>query len=201
MKKAAVYYSDKSITERLRSLCLDQLQSALPPGVDLIKIMQSSRAVRGHISLFINILCGIGQSDADYIYLAEHDVLYPAGYFTEGPEWLECDFVYAQPGYYLNATGYYIRNGLPLSCLSGRRESLVKFCLMQLVRLLSNRSIISSEPSPKDWHIKIRQLDHPFIDIRHNSNFTGSRQGKHLFQQIDYWPEAAIMWLKTKEDR
>lgn len=200
MKTAAVYYSDNSISERLRSVCMQQLMTALPPGVELVRILQSSRAIRGHVNLFINILCGISQTDADIIFLVEHDVLYPEGYFSTNGEQAKCDFIYTKPGFFLDENGYYPRHGFPLSSLSACREQLVEFCQRQLHTLLSGEPILWAEPYAGDYHIKVRHLDRAFIDIRHRANFTGDRHAKTIFQQIDYWPTAAVMWSKIKEE-
>jgi len=198
MKTAVVYYSDKSISPQLKNTCLSQLLSVVPPEVELIMINQAARADRNLISLFLNILCGISQTEGDYIYLAEHDVLYPQGYFMPITDWQGQDFTFTQPGYFLNESGYYKRTGLPLSSLMGKREAMVKFCEMKLLTLLLKGQVRSCEPTPAQWHIKIRRIENPFIDIRHSSNFTGNRHGKTIMQEIEYWPKAASIWKQIK---
>lgn len=196
MKTAVIYYSDNNISENIKTICLRQLITVIPPGVELVQINQHPSAKRCVLNLYVNILCGINQTDADYIYLAEHDVLYPHDYFVPMTDHKPFDFVFQRPGCFLDEKGYHPRGNYPLSSLMGTRQAMSRFCAMQMQKIMSPEGIRTCEPSPDEWHIKTLQTDHPYIDIRHGKNFTGDRESSICIQQIVYWPDAAVMWKK-----
>ena len=199
MNTAVIYYSDNSISDILKKICLQKLTEVIPGSISFWTFMQSPKAPRCMVNLYLKIACAVTMSNADYFYLAEHDVLYPEGYFVPVDDETDWDFQFTKGGYYLDETGYFKRPGRPLSSMLARREALISFCLIQLRTLLNGDKITWAEPQPDDWHIKTRTVPNPYIDIRHGANFTGARRGKVTLQSIPYWPPASELWAKLKE--
>lgn len=201
MSTAIIYYTDNSIPEHLQTYCFINLVKVISHEHKIVLIDQKPRANRLLLNMFVNILCGVNQTDADFIFLAEHDVLYPEGYFkirlgSEDESW---DFQFTRTGYYLDQAGYYKRQGFPLSSILARRPPLIEFCRSKIKMLLNEQDIMWSEPTPDAWHIKTRDTENPYVDIRHGNNFTGMRNGKTILQTIPYWPPASELWAKLKE--
>lgn len=195
MKSAVIYYSESNLDSRIRDACYENLLHEVPGHWDIITIKQQSRIQRSIYQMYVNILCGVGQTDADYIYLAEHDVLYPKGYFEEHHELQKWHFRYTKPGYYLSANGYSERTGAPLSSFICERDALERFCRLQILFIGQHCRIKQSEPEPNTWIISRRVLPIPYIDIRHGKNHTGNRNASDYVEHIhDYWPKAKQLW-------
>lgn len=94
MKKYIIYYTDNHIDESLRIAVAKQLVRAAG-GIPIISVSQKpielglniliEKIPRCDSSIFKQIVIGTDASDADIIYLAEHDVLYHPSHFEFTP--------------------------------------------------------------------------------------------------------------------
>ena len=188
MSTGVLYYTDGRLYKEIAQLCLDNLYDVVPVSMKLVEIHQAPETPRSLRQMYINILCGIGQVGTDYVYLAEHDVLYPPEYFTEIDK--DIEFGVCKPGYYLDGRGYHKRNGTPLSSFVGHREALEK----HFNNLLTQEKPKQSEP--REYTVFNKSF--PYIDIRHGDNYTGGREGKTYKQTIEYWGAAKQLEEKMK---
>lgn len=92
--KSVVYYSDCRGDETILRACRDRLRKVAPGkvvGVTLAPLKDHfDRNIvlsqeRGYLTMFKQILAGLEASDADVIFLAEHDVLYHPSHFDFVP--------------------------------------------------------------------------------------------------------------------
>lgn len=99
MKKAIIYYTDNnlqnSLAKRCRKILLDNSQR-----IEIIAVSQKpikypenfglnicvGRIGRSHLNLYSQILIGLQNTNADIVYMAEHDVLYTPYHYDFIPE-------------------------------------------------------------------------------------------------------------------
>ena len=179
MSLSVVYYSDNRVPPKLQRYCLDTLRKAVPD--ELVCIFRPHRPAT-HRNLYEQILAGIAAAKGDMIALAEHDVLYPAGYFESLAAAAPAGIVYNTNIWRLNRYGYFrCANPHLLSNCGGRREWIVR----RIRQKLSEGIPKWAEP-PADAEF---ESPHPTVDIRHGQNFTGDRRaaGGRYRKTIPYW--------------
>jgi hypothetical protein len=92
MKKGIVYYTDNSCEERIVLVCRRQIQRCTDMPITSVShypidfgtniVVSFPRAV---LSIFKQILIGLKHTDADVVFLLEHDMLYPPEHFEFVP--------------------------------------------------------------------------------------------------------------------
>lgn len=197
MKTGIIYYTDGQLNERIRNYCLATIKKNKAPDCQLVEVANLPNQPRELLSLFENIKYGIDSSSCDVFYLAEHDVLYPPGYFVE-IESADFDFMFIKPGYILAPNGYGIRKAAPLSSYCATRSALLRHCDNAIQSLGVSGYMRQVEPLQSEYRIKRGARDLPFVDIRHGENYTGAREIKDAQDQIKYWPSASEMWKILK---
>lgn len=191
MNSTIVYYTDGRLKASIADKCLENIYN-VKGDMPIVEVRQGKSAPRSHEQMILNILSGIRESHTEFIYLAEHDVLYQPDYFTdiEYPN----SFMQTISGYYLDRRGYYMRKGVPLSAYSGRREAWCQHFSSCLWDIRQKGKLKSCEPSTKLYSTAVRTMSVPYVDIRHGQNYTGGRNGQKYRETIPYWDRATKLW-------
>lgn len=167
---------------------------------------------RGYLTMARQILAGLQLAASDVVFFAEHDCLYPEGYFEHRPSSAR---VYAYAGHTWKvdaATGrtlYYKME--QLSGLCADRALLVDHYRRRVAHLeqhgFSRR--LGFEPGKPTRHGGLDDVpretwwnDRPIVDIRHGGNLTPSRWSKAQFRNPRYtegWTEGGAVpgWGET----
>ena len=159
-----------------------------------ITIHQRHTCRRSLRCMFINILCGLQQCEHDIVFICEHDVLYPRGYFDAD---LVTDAVtYSEWGVFLSAAGFRTRTRPALSSLAGDRKTLMRLFHGKLAEHYANGKVGWCELTAPDglWHM--RKATAPYVDVRHGMNYTGGRDGGMTCQNVLEWGNAGKLWEK-----
>lgn len=196
-----IYYTDNRLDQEIMQKCQKQLLK----GVGWHKLVSVSlqpidfgRNItmpleRGWLTMFKQILAGLQVIDTDYVFFAEHDVLYHPSHFQFIPQ--------RQDIFYYNTNVWKLRwsdgHGLHYDCqqLSGLcafRELLIDHYTkrIQLVEQAGGFSMaMGFEPGTHgrdervdDYKAESWQSQWPNIDIRHDTNATPSRWEKDEFR-------------------
>jgi hypothetical protein len=193
--------------------CVEQLEKARG-GMRLIALGNSAmpmlpgcweqRVVRGQRGLhdcYLKIANGLdGLAPDDTVYLLEHDVLYPDGYFSRecGPD---ASFLYHQPVFRQNQHGFFPHTrGMLTSCVRSTAGQLTACFQKRLVWLRNHVRITWDEPGGMG-EVAPMVLDQcpdnkPVVDIRHGHNLTGHREAETYMDSIPYWGSHAALWSK-----
>jgi len=192
--KQIIYYTDKSVEERLFKLVQKHIKkSGLPIiCVSLNKPVDFGKnyifwGKRSNESMFKQVLIGLQASKADHIFMCEHDVLYHPSHFDFAPP---RDDVYY---YNKNAYKYKLKTGriVKYDCrwfsqLCANRELLIQHFKKKIKVIEAGKDRRHFGYEPGSGHSrKIDKYGHeyyeskyPNIDIRHGRNFSGTGRMK-----------------------
>ena len=202
--KGAVYYSDCRGDETILQAARKQLRRVTNGhrivGVTLGMLPEShgfDRVIalekeRGYLTMFEQILRGVEEQDADYVFLCEHDVLYDKSHFDFVPP-RDDTFYYNLNVWKVDAaTGralHYITR--QTSGLCAARPLLLEHYRKRVERVKRDGFSRKMGFEPGSHHRAERVDDHgaedwrsavPNVDIRHDKNLTGSRWTKEEFR-------------------
>lgn len=94
MNKSAIYYTDFHVNPELMEVCLRQLKKAytgeivsvtLDKPLDLGKNIVLKNEERSYPTMIKQIITGLENLTADYVYFLEHDILYGSSHFDFTP--------------------------------------------------------------------------------------------------------------------
>jgi len=221
LSQGLVYYTDNEADEAITAPVRRQIKRAAG---DRQIVSVSLRPVefgqnitlddeRGALTMFRQILAGLEESQADVIFLVEHDVLYHPSHFDFEPE-KEDVFYYNQNTWKVDAaTGkalFYYAN--QTSGLCAYRPLLLEHYRKRVAMVerhgFSRR--IGFEPGTHrrkervdNYTAQTWMSEYPNIDIRHGRNLTASRWSKEEFRNQKHckgWTEADEVpgWGRTK---
>jgi hypothetical protein len=201
-KKGIVYYTENQLDPFIMRTCQKQLVKAAKNidivSVSLRPVVFGNRNIvlelaRGYETMFRQILTGLEVSDADVIYLCEHDLLYSESHFEFTPPKSNI-FYYNQNTWKVDSKSgqalfYYCNQ---TSGLCAYRSLLVDHYRKRLKAVLDaggyNRNM-GFEPGTNRWSQSVDEHGAaswmspvPNIDIRHNSNLTRSRWSQDQFR-------------------
>lgn len=231
--KGIVYYTDNRLDPLIMRTCQHQLSKSTNGhhivSVSLSKIDFGENIVlprqRGYLTMFEQILAGIERCNAEIVFFAEHDVLYPPSHF---------EFVPPDPSkFYYNmnvwkvdfATGHALRYDCKQTmALCGYREVLLKHYAERVRRTAEKLTELGDTREFRNWirqqgfepgtHGRAERVDDltsetwwsevPMIDIRHENNLTPSRWRQDQFRNsrsCRNWQEADEIpgWGITKD--
>jgi hypothetical protein len=107
--KAVIAYTDNSLPDPFGARCRELLLRAIGD-IELICVSQKPLAFgrnlvigdigRSHLSLYRQMLMGLEATDAEVVYLAEHDCIYTPEHFAWEPPW--------QDVFYYNMTCWFV---------------------------------------------------------------------------------------------
>ena len=192
--KEIIYYTDnqlgneklfKLVQEKLKEVGLPILSVALKKQADIGDKRLIVHGNRSHTTLYIQILMGLLVSEADYVFLAEHDILYHPSHFEFTPP--------TKDKYYYNNNVYKYRlrdrkvikyDCHWLSQLCASRQLLINHFIKRFKVIANGQRAYGYEPGTGqskrvdgvDW--ENWESEYPNIDIRHGENWTGSGRMK-----------------------
>lgn len=155
----------------------------------VIRITQRHTVRRGIRAMLINVLCALHQCQYDTVFIGEHDVLYPEGYFDYRAA--AGDVTYAARALYLLPDGWAKRGSPALSSCAGNRDALIEAFDEILLQHCTRGKVSRVEPKATGLRIGAECT----VDIRHGANYTGLRTAK-CYLDDKYWGNAAEWWRK-----
>lgn len=192
-----VYYTNNILPHALWRRCWDQLQD-VASGHELIVVSRDPMPCANNIvvgpkmpcltSMYEQILAGVQAATHDTVYLAEHDVLYPAGYFDAERRGGRC--YYNSNVIRMSVDGFYAyeQGRTPVQVLSQG-----SFARRDLERMARERVKRSRDGHRYTWaefdELPYEEVQHQFpaIDIRHGANLSGGRRAKAVRMSDPYW--------------
>lgn len=210
-KRAIIYISDDSIEDSLANA----VRKTIEKSVGFIPIISISDKKldfgknficknengRNDINIYRKLLVGLENTDADYIYVCEHDVFYHSSHFV---------FIPPDDNFYHNKNSYYWKIGLSsymycgernaLSQLVVKREVLLKHCKERIQNLLQNKN------AKIKYKLHFFESEKPNIDVRHDNNLSkdGKKKKKYYSEKsennitnIAYWGSVSHMMKKA----
>jgi hypothetical protein len=166
-----------------------------------------------HKDIYTRILTGLARLEPDTpVCVAEHDVLYPEGYFHAVATTFQATyrwripaipFLYNTNVYHLSPRGFFpaADDARFFSNLTSRTEFLlyaIERKLEECDRRPEGHPIwtepgVGEERPPLLTHYPL-----PVLDVRHGRNLTGERMGGVYLDTLDYW-NSARDWLRRFE--
>jgi len=195
-----VYYTDNRLDPEIMEKCQKQLKKCIGEhrvvSVSLKPIEFGDNIVlpleRGYLTMFKQILAGLEELTTDYVFFAEHDVLYHPSHFN---------FTIAEKDkFYYNTNVWKVRindgHGLHYDCqqLSGLcadRKLLIEH-YKKRIELVEKNGFSRAMGFEPGTHNREERVDdykseswksmYPIIDLRHENNLTQSRWIKEEFR-------------------
>lgn len=182
MRRAIIYYSNNLIAAELMKSVQDtiavtslEIISVTQQPIDFGKNIVVGKQPREPRSIFYQMLIACENTDADIVYMAEHDVLYGIGHFDFMPPDMSKTAYYDTNIYIKDSNGYYRRQGNPLSMCVCPRIPLIENLRLRLDKIKHGEIIPKAEIAVHSWETgwikKEYSCDNPSIDVRHNQNF------------------------------
>lgn len=204
---SVVYYSNGCVPNTLQQYCLKVLaDSVATSGGEIVCVtwhptsldMRTFRNIlwphheSTHVNLYQQILSGIAGAQSSQIILAEHDVLYPAGYHEAMLANLASDGIcYNKNIWCLNPHGFFRAADCDFLSNCGGPRKLLRQRIRAKIGEIERRGYVDwTEPAADSRFMSPT----PTVDIRHGQNFTGMRRptnGKY-HSQIEYWGNASL---------
>jgi hypothetical protein len=193
-----VYCTHNAIAPEVWRVCWEQLKRAagvhelvvcshLPvPGCT--NIVQ--RGPPGQATYYRQLLACLRRATQDTVYVAEHDMMYPPGYFdSQAPAGV---LRYNENVVLLSRTGYSDREHTHavFSQLSCRRVDLANILERRIAELESGRVARYDWIEPNELPIVNYRSPAVVLDVRHGQNWTGSRDTKAARQNDPYWGDS-----------
>jgi len=176
MKFAAIRCTDNSAPQGVLDYCLDNLYRVIPKTIDVFHSVKPANMPRCQLTLYKQLLSAAESTDADFVFITEHDVIYDASHFTLIPK-RDDVFYYNFNVFVLTERGYAVTGRVYLSQLCAPRKLLIQSIQERILFIkTSGENIPFYEPAYKDPFTKFEK--HVFIsqqcnvDIRHGSNIT-----------------------------
>jgi len=207
--KEIIYYTDNRLDSVIMNVCQRQLEKAGLPIISVsLKPLEFGENIvvtgeRGPETMFRQILAGIEASSANYLFFAEHDVLYHPSHFEFWPE-RDDIFYYNNNVWKVDAkTGHALFHySNHTSQLCAHRSLLLEHYAKRVALVaehgFSNR--MGFEPGTHgrkervdDYGCETWMSEYPNIDIRHKQNLTPTRWKKAQFRNLRFtkgWMEA-----------
>lgn len=208
--KAILYYSHNTIdgtgvNKACRTNLLDSeipiisvTQKPIDLGKNIVVDLQPMA-----INIFRQIIEGLRNTDAEFIYLAEHDCLYPPSHFSL----TSTQIAYNANIYRLTPYGFVTipENKFFLSMCMGPRYQLLNAFLKKLkyaeehgVKLDTGEGLTFFEPgrgtddAGRKLKVALLKSEIPSIDVRHRKNSSGRGYFKRqpTIQHLDFWGNA-----------
>jgi len=219
LTKGIVYYTDNSCAERILQVCRGRI-SAICKDWDIVSVSQYPinfgrnfvlKLNRSVLSLYKQVVKGLQESNADIIFLCEHDVLYSPEHFDVIPP-DENTFYYDHNRWCLEEKDgkavYYLSDCPSFMC--AYRSLLLQHytnCMEFIEKNGWSSKYGYSPPKGLPKEQRIGKIEHymspvPSIDIRCKTSWTGHRMREKDFRTPPQcWEEGFEIpkWGKTKD--
>jgi len=200
-----VYYTDNQLDAEILARCQKQLKKCIQAhrlvSVSLLPLDYGDNICmpmeRGPLTMFKQILAGLEELDTDYVFFAEHDVLYHASHFTFAPK-SDKKFYYNTNVWKVRMSdghGLYVDDCKQTSGLCANRKLLIEHYARR-VKLVEQNGYNSSMGYEPGTHGRAERVDDykadswksewPNIDLRHEGNLTRSRWSREEFRNLKY---------------
>lgn len=141
---------------------------------------------RGYLTMFKQILAGLEASDADVIFLCEHDVLYHPSHFDFTPPKKDI-YYYNQNWWRVRTTdGFAVHwDANQVSGLCSYREHLLKFYRERVAHVTKNgyKNGMGFEPGGRNTDkTHAWKSEYPDIDIKHGNNLSKNKWSLNDFR-------------------
>lgn len=193
-------YTDGSLPVEFSNAVHAQLIAA-KGSLPLVVQQQPSDWPRTHESIYRNILAGLEKVTTPYVALAEHDVLYPPGYFNHRPK---ADIDYNVNRWCLHADRgiYSRRREWAMSQMFAKTDILRENIRLRLRNWPEDKACLKGnfEPGRGDWALGLPPITvhrfkskRPTLDITgHGYNLTGPKNPRTKpCDEAPYWGAAA----------
>jgi len=191
LKKGILYFTDnelplkiaKRVQKRIKDISQEldmELVSSTRKPMDMGKNV-TTRGSRGYKTMFKQILKGLEEMDADIVFMAEHDVLYPKEHFEFTPE--ERDKVYYDHNWWKVYPDHkaFHWDADQVSGLCAYKEILIDH-YKQLVENFDEKTFNRRfEPFSRGQSLSWK-ASKPHIDIRHGGNLTRGKKSLDDFR-------------------
>lgn len=220
-----LYYTDNRLDRELMEKCHKQLREAAD-GLRIVSVSLQPLDFgdnitlpleRGYLAMFKQILTGLKELETDFVFFAEHDVMYDPSHFKFRPP--------SKDVYYYNTNVWKVRqsdghalytdNCRQTSGLCANRETLVRHYEERVKRTEAKLKELGDTRAFRNWirrqgfepgtHGRPERVDdlkaeswqsaEPLYDIRHDGNLTPSRWEKEQYRNSRYtrgWTEKTI---------
>ena len=212
LKKSAILYTDNRLSGPVFNMCIFTITLATHKETPVVAVQSWGnehiaaqvllgahwtqhihQGERGLRDCYEKIYKGLENTDAEVVYLLEHDVLYPPSYFAFTPD--AQGFYFNRNIYRMNHAGYF-DFGVPVtSNCCATRDNFLKCYEMRLGWLDAGKRIVWDEPGRMNevapmlhWHSA-----EPSLDIRHSANLTGYRAATRYLLDLPYWGAHAAL--------
>lgn len=225
--KIILYYTDNCLDENIMKFCQDTL-SIVSGDIPIVCVskqitnfgnlsVQVDLEERSRRAMFLQMKAGLDAAFREfypqYVYIAEHDCLYPEGYFDFIPSDPET-FYYTKNKYFMDEKEYVDGSIINLSTLICHYRLLLAHVNLRLYRIASMNKKkggwTNCEPAVSEGDTlgkyEVRKTDKPVIDIRHGNNLS-KVYGEKIFpdnlrehgqQTIPYWGDHGTLKDKMK---
>jgi hypothetical protein len=201
--KVILYYTDNRLKWSIARACREQIKKI---GLPVVSVSHKPANLGKNIlfkgepgveSMFRQILLGLENTEADIVFLAEHDVLYHPSHF---------DFEPKDDNFYFNNNVWKVRyedgfaikynECLQLSGMCGKRDVLREYFKDKVKQCEDGKFDRHYEPTKNR---KVYQSEFPIVDIRHKTNQTANRWKIDQFKNKPTgWQEGVIPdWAKN----
>jgi|CXWL01.1.fsa_nt_gi glycosyltransferase involved in cell wall biosynthesis len=209
--KGIVFYTDNQLKVKIAHQVQKQLRHVSEvTGIPIVNVSLKPMAhfgdknihlqlERGYLTMFKQILAGLEASDAEVIFLCEHDVLYHPSHFDFTPK-RKGKFYYNRNFWKLRAEdGHALHyDADQVNGLCAYRKLLIQE-YKKRVRLVEKHGYPRSmgfEPGTHDKRSEFWKSEFPIIDIRHGHNLTKNRWSIDEFRN----KKSATNWTETDDE-
>ena len=194
-----LYYTDGSLPPEFAAAVLEQLGRAAG-STPIVQQRQPDDWPHNHESIYRNIMAGLEQVQTPYVALAEHDVLYPEGYFDYHPK-KDVDYNINRWCLHADRGIYSRRREWAMSQIFARTDVLRRAITERLqVAATYAEDTDCFEPGKGEIEhgltpLSVRRFKskHPTLDISgHGYNLTGRKTPRsQIRDEVPYWGQAA----------
>jgi hypothetical protein len=194
MTTGVIYYTDSRLEDNIAPKVREQLRKAFPGQIvacsleplDFGDVRLVLPLERSYLTMFKQILAALEVSTADFVFHAEHDVLYDASHFDFTPP--EKDkFYYDLNWWKVRADGLAVHwEAAQVSGLVAYRELLIDYYEERVRAFNPDNFDRKFEPaSGSEGLLETWRAPVPHIDIRHDTNLTFNKWRLEHFRKKD----------------
>lgn len=179
--KGAIYSTENRLEPKIAEACRKQLRESFDGEIISVSLKPidfgDKRIVLdlepGYLTMFTQFLAGLEASTADYIFMTEHDVLYPPEHFDFTPP-TKNQFWYDLNWWKIRSDGLAVRwKAAQVSGLCAYRELLIDYYKERIRTFDKDNFDRKFEPaSGKEGLLETWEAPVPHIDVRHSGNLT-----------------------------